>query len=111
MRGERSGRLVLGVYDGGHRGPSFFFLQNNCGFMTNMVSVGDKVFILQFSRFRWRCGTAGKPTASITDEPQTSLAVWPENQQPEHYCLIRDVGLYKHHGRAAAFLAININEQ
>ncbi|GFV97230.1 hypothetical protein TNCV_161991 [Trichonephila clavipes] len=33
-----------------------------------MVSLGDKVFILQFSRFRWRCGTAGKTTASITDE-------------------------------------------
>ncbi|GFY35856.1 hypothetical protein TNCV_4842311 [Trichonephila clavipes] len=73
-----------------------------------MVSLGDKVFILQFSRFRWRCGTAGKPTASITDEPQTSLAVWPENKQSEHYCLIKDVGLYRHHGRAAAFLAINI---
>ncbi|GFX02879.1 hypothetical protein TNCV_4438631 [Trichonephila clavipes] len=53
-------------------------------------------------------GVAGKPTASITDEPQTSLAVWPENKQPEHYCLIKDVGLYRHHGRAAAFLAINI---
>ncbi|GFS97306.1 hypothetical protein TNCV_1824681 [Trichonephila clavipes] len=38
------------------------------------------------------------------------LAVWPEKKQREHYCPIRDVGLYKHHGRAAALLAININE-
>ncbi|GFT49792.1 hypothetical protein TNCV_1545201 [Trichonephila clavipes] len=63
MRGEGRGRLELGAYDGGHIGPSFFSLQNNCGFMTNMVSLGDKVFILQFSRFLWRCGTARQPTA------------------------------------------------
>ncbi|GFX49519.1 hypothetical protein TNCV_4901611 [Trichonephila clavipes] len=86
-----------------------------------MVSLGDKVFILQFSILRWRCGTAEKKQQSehfvlsgtldstgITDEPQTSLAVWPENKQSEHYCRIKDVGLYRHHGRAAAFLAINI---
>ncbi|GFW26515.1 hypothetical protein TNCV_1164511 [Trichonephila clavipes] len=52
--------------------------------MTNVVSLGDKVFILQFSRFRWRCGTA-------------------EKQQSEHCCLIGDVGLYGHHGRATNF--------
>ncbi|GFW55778.1 hypothetical protein TNCV_121621 [Trichonephila clavipes] len=53
-----------------------------------MVSLGDKVFILQFSRILWRCGTAsptnsqdildasGTPESTgITDEPQTSLAV------------------------------------
>ncbi|GFT52068.1 hypothetical protein TNCV_466761 [Trichonephila clavipes] len=85
MRGDGSGRLALGVYDGGHIGPGFL---NYFGFMTNMVSLGDKVFILQFSRSLGRCGTAG-PTNSqgivdasrtlestgITDEPQTSLAV------------------------------------
>ncbi|GFX05754.1 hypothetical protein TNCV_1491691, partial [Trichonephila clavipes] len=48
-------------------------------------------------------------TTGITDEPRTSWLVWPKKQR-EHYCPIRDVGLYKHHGRAAALLAININE-
>ncbi|GFW92101.1 hypothetical protein TNCV_2153801 [Trichonephila clavipes] len=57
MRGERSGRLVLGVYDEGHIGLADF--------------VGDM-------------------------EP-------PDNQQPEHCCLIKDAGIYRHHGRAADF--------
>ncbi|GFT43504.1 hypothetical protein TNCV_815481 [Trichonephila clavipes] len=63
MRGDGSRRLVLGVYDEGHIGPGFFFKKNDFVFMTNMVSLGDKVFILQFSRIIWRCGTAG-PTNS-----------------------------------------------
>ncbi|GFW39480.1 hypothetical protein TNCV_3907891 [Trichonephila clavipes] len=81
MRGERSGRLVLGVYDGGHKGPADFVGDVEPPENQQPASRTSR-------RLLWRCGR--------------------EKQQPEHYCLIRNVGLYRHHGRAAAFLAINI---
>ncbi|GFU38691.1 hypothetical protein TNCV_503571 [Trichonephila clavipes] len=82
MRGERSGRLVLGVYDGGHIRAKFFSLQNNCGFMTNMVSPGRQSFYFY----------------SLAD----FVEMWepPDNQQPEHCCRIKDAGIYRNHGRA-----------
>ncbi|GFS70468.1 hypothetical protein TNCV_2305501 [Trichonephila clavipes] len=58
--------------------------QQCSGCLTKQVSLGDKVFILQFSRF-------------VGDmEP-------PDNQQPDHCCRNKDAGIYRHHGRAADF--------
>ncbi|GFU28879.1 retrovirus-related Pol polyprotein from transposon 17.6 [Trichonephila clavipes] len=51
-------------------------------------------------------------TTGITDEPRTSWRFGRKKrdkpkQQQEHYRRIKDVGLYRHHGRAAALLDMN----
>ncbi|GFU68331.1 hypothetical protein TNCV_834581 [Trichonephila clavipes] len=58
--------------------------QQCSGCLTNMDSLGDKVFILQFSRFVGNM------------EP-------PDNQQPDNCYRNKDAGIYRHHGRATGF--------
>ncbi|GFS74298.1 hypothetical protein TNCV_3279901 [Trichonephila clavipes] len=85
MRGERSGRLVLGVYDGGHIGPSFSFL-----YKTIVVS--------RLIWFPWETKFLFYSLADFVGDVEP-----PDNQQLEHCCRIKDAGIYRHHGRAAYF--------
>ncbi|GFW04805.1 hypothetical protein TNCV_4880411 [Trichonephila clavipes] len=115
MRGDGSGRLVLGVYDGGHIGPGFL---NYFGFMTNMVSLGEKFLFYSLADLLVDVEPPDQPTAR-------ALSMHQGRQSLHERSPVQPTGrtLSMHHGRWSLQASrtnrrllwrcdvININEQ